>query len=716
MRHYLHRLAFLLCLSILIVTGCSHDDSPVKWRTAMDIPFTNHSFFLKKEFDRNVQLDSTFVIDPDTVDVGDTLYADQRWSGGTSFMSSIDKIDTQSYTAVIKPFPLVNSPGIVREIISPIIPGTYSITLPVPLDGMYLVEFHDTLTNFMSLTITNSSTVNLSNVIVGIHGVDTQTIAKIPSGGTVVVPFNVRNKIIRNVLNITFTANSDVADKNGRISMACSLNGLIVRKCSIDGAYVKFTQSINENCMITDTFFLKHIDVGEGRFSYRVNNYTGIPFKFNIEHHNVWSQFLCKRDSIVSLAHLGIRSTTDTVLYYTGRVTASGDTVLPKSYKTFNRASYTDSRILTEWNDSLKKTVTRIGFSFSSIAKKGDTITIAAGDSLMFSVFTNAFKIKSLVAEVMENYTNEQDTQRMAISYPNSWSRATRNSLRGKLIFSTIDTKIDFTVGAEAGTRIDTLSVVFDVQTNTNVVSGLRSSSLFTSVRNSSKHSMQFNIAGIVNAFPDTLIYISKIGIPKGTQVTLASDFVFKDPTDISQVTAKFKVDVSVKPQLAWAITDPVTVDLGGSTLSMIDAARYIGKLTDRKIDVFMDIFNNTNIALTAYVVCAPHKGTTTLLSMGSDQFIKTALSDSACRKYGFINLSGNNGISIPVRGQKAASSVNVAGSELDSVLLADTCDVRCFIRLPKMSGDVMHDTDYVKIQSYFHVEGTNSSDSLIVW
>lgn len=716
MRHHLHHLAFLLCLSILIAIGCSRDDSPVKWRTAMDIPFTNHNFLLKKEFDRNVQLDSTFVTDPDTVRVGDTLYVDQRWSGNTSFISSINKIDTQSYRAVIKPFPLANSPGIVREIISPIIPGTYSVTLAVPLEGMYFVEFYDTLINTLSLTIRNSSTVNLSNVTIGIHGIDTQTIAKIPSGSTVVVPFNVRNKIVRNVLNITFTASSDVADANSKILMTGSLNGLIVRKSSIDGGYVKFTQSINDNCMITDTFSLKYIDVGEGRFSYRVNNYTGIPFKFNIEHHNVWSQFLCKRDSIVSLAHLGIRSTTDTVLYYTGRVTASGDTVLPKTYKTFNRANYTDSRILTEWNDSLKKTVTRMGFSFSSIAKKGDTVTITAGDSLMFSVFTNAFKIKSLVAEVMENYTNEQDTQRMAISYPNSWSRATRDSLRGKVIYNTIDTKIDFIVGAEIGTKIDTLSVVFDVLTNTNVVSGLSSSSLFTSVRNGSKHSMQFNIAGIVNAFPDTLVYISKIGIPKGTQVTLASDNVFNYPTDISQVTAKFKMDVSVKPHLVWAITGSVTADLGGSTFSMIGASRYIGKLTDRKIDAFMDIFNNTNIALTAYIVCAPHTGTTNLLSMGSDEFIKTALSDSACRKNGFINLAGNNGITIPVRGQKTASSVNVTGSELESVFQSDSCDARCFIRLPKMSGDVMHDTDYVKIQSYFHVEGTNCSDSLIVW
>lgn len=716
MKLYLHILSFLLYLLILISAGCSRDESPVKWRTAMDIPFTNHSFFLKKEFDRNVQLDSTVIGDPDTVREGDTLYVDQRWGGNTSFMSSIDQIDTQSYPAVITPFPLANCPDIVRELNSPVIPGTYTVTIPIPLDGIYLVDFYDTIINTMPLTIKNSSTVNLTNVTVGIQGVDTQTVVAIPSGSSIVVSFNVRNKIIRDSMNCTFTATSDVADLNSNITIAFSLNRLIVRKCTVDGEYVKFTQSINENCMITDTFFLKYIDVGEGRFSYRVKNYTGIPFKFNVEHHNTWSQFLCKRDSITSLARLGIRSSADTALYYAGRVTASGDTVLPKANKTFNRAGYTGSRILTEWNDSLKKSFTRIGYSFSSIAKKGDIVTIAAGDSLNFSVFTNAFKIKSLVAEVKENYTNQQDMQRVALSYPKSWSKATRDSLRGKVVYKNIDTKVDFTVGVEAGTCIDTFSVAFDVRANTSVMSGIRSSSSFTSVKNGSKHSMQFNIADIVNAFPDTLMYISKIGIPKGTIVTLTSDNVFKDPTDISQITAKFKMGITVKPQLAWTITDPVTADLGGMTFSTIDAARYIGKLTDRKIDAFLDIVNNTNVALTAYVICAPHKRTTPLLSMGSDQFIKTALSDSACRKYGFINLAGNNGITIPIRGKKAASSVNIAGSELDPVFLSDSCDVRCFVRLPKMSSDVMHDTDYVKIQSYFHVEGTNCSDSLIVW
>jgi hypothetical protein len=716
MKHYLHILLFLLCLSILITAGCSHDDSPVKWRTAMDVPFTNQSFFLKKEFDKNVQLDSTFVGDPDTVRIGDTLFIDQRWNGSTSFSSSIGQIDTQSYTAVIKPFPLSNCPNVVKEMNNPIIPGTYTLALPIPLNGIYLVEFYDTLINTMPMTIKNSSTINLTNVLIGIHGVDTQVVASIPAGSSVVVPFDVRNKTLRNLMNINFTATSGGADINSSISMSLSLNGLIVRKCTVDGGYVKFTQAINEKCMITDTFFLKYIDVSEGRFSYRVNNYTGIPLKFNVEHRNVWNQWYCKRDSIISLERLGIRRKADSLLYYTGQITASGDTVLPKSRKIFNRANYTNSRILTEWNDSLKKTFSRIDYSFSTIAKKGDTIAITAGDSLMFSVFTNAFKIKSFVAELKENYTNEQDTQRIALSYPKSWEKATRDSLRGKVVYKNIETKVDFTVGVQAGTSIDTFKVAFEVRANTTAKSKISSLSTFKSVRNGSVHSLQLNIADIVNAFPDTLIYISKISIPKGTVVTLNSDNVFKHPTDISQMTAKIKMGVSVKPQLAWTINDPVTADLGSSTFSMIDAARYVGKLTNRKIDVFMDIFNNTNLALTAYVVCAPHKGTTSLLSMGSDRFIKTALSDSACQSYGFINLSGKSGITIPMRGKKAASSVNVAGSELDQVFLSDSCDVRCFIKLPKMSTDVMHDSDYVKIQSYFHIEGTNCSDSLIVW
>lgn len=709
-------------------SGCSSTDvSPLQWRTAADIPVSNETFFIKKEFDERVNIDSIDLSDPDPDKNGDTLKIISTMDDSTEFETHLDQIDTQSYTIYIKPFTLKTKQAVSKNVPLPLLAGTFSVQDSVLLDGIYQVKFSDSSVNILPLKITNNLDETISSISVFIPDFDTTiTVGPIPKRNQKTLNFNVRNKSIsryvKTTLSLTLpqTAGSLKNAKNGSVSISFSLDGLLVQKCCVDGSLLaNLSQSFHNDCNLSDTFKLHYIDIENGQFTYKIINFSNVTFKFSIEHFHLWKTAFCENSYINDINKIKMNpaiTLNDSINNYYGFL-ARNQTVFPESDIIINNNAYSSSRFFSDWNDTLKKSFIPVELSFSGDSRAGERVSVAAGDSLVFKIFMNSLRFSKCSAHLMKTITQNADTQEFAIPYPRKWPKTTRDSLRGRLLFHEISSKMDLLIRMSKGTFIDSLGLGFTIAAKHIPSARITIDTTITRIQDGLPESFLINMVDIINAFPDTVQIISNIRIPRGSEIQICNDNRKYNKRHLVDMSSKVNLHLSLIPELSWDVRAPINLDLGGTNLSVAESFRYIRKLDNRQIALNMDLFNNTNLNMTTFIICAPKNKRSVLKSLPSSTLFAIISSDSLIRKYGFINFTGAKGIVIPKRSTASSVSIQISSSELDSLLDSDSCYMRYVTSLSCQNGiDGLTDTDFVKINSYVHAEGTNNSDSLFIW
>jgi hypothetical protein len=171
-------------------------------------------------------------------------------------------------------------------------------------------------------------------------------------------------------------------------------------------------------------------------------------------------------------------------------------------------------------------------------------------------------------------------------------------------------------------------------------------------------------------------------------------------------------------------------MDLGGTKVNMKDANNMLDPFTrmdSLNASLNIKVTNSTNVYLRLFALAVADSGTK------ADSLRLDALVDTLNPAYintnqftdlinnptaGYINLLGNNGLLIPPRDSMYENTIALKDPQLGQLLNAKTLGLRWQVRfLPQPVGgkapDAMSNTDWMKLNSWIHIDGINSIDKL---
>lgn len=731
-----HRLPLFLIISIVLnlpffLLNCANpvDEEPLKWKTVMEVPVTNRSFVIADEMDKLFDIDSMDILygsskykeddisllEPDSL-IGDTLEFSIFKRDSSSFEINEEKLKNQLYIATLGPVLIANAPQLAETLVVSS-EGPFNITVPVVFDKIYKMVFYDTAINIMQIELTNLSSAEINNISLEIADIGLGSVERIAAGETATIGIAVSGKTLGNQVQVSISGVKNTAGAM-QIALKTSANGLYAYSLTVDDHLVSFNKQFTNAYEITDSVDIDYVDIRDGFFIYEVTNHTGIELRVRGIHEHLWKTSFAERNSYNRYEDLLNASGTDSMENYFGFITSGEVVAPPRLEQTFSQENFSQSRLFTQWDSVLQKTVTLVRYIVSTGNPSGDTITLCADDTLIFTIRSD-FKYRQLRGRVVKPIEITSDTERVVIDFP--WGESAPDSLRGKLVLHNVYSDIRLRTEMSPNSAIDSVYFNFEVfdPRNPNIKDSLMDR--FVGVNNGSLFRQKIDITDVVNLYPDTVAIITRLNVPAGTRIISENDLQISDADYdkyIGQMSINAITDFRLNARFDWEVKDMVNLDLGSHDFPIYEVMRYIRKLERRQLDFETEILNSSNLNMTLFALVAPYHLIDTLDSMSSDDAFYLIKQEGEAEKRGLVNFLGNEGVRIPAKSLDSAviNVVHWDHQQLETVLDSDTCSWRWFLQFQKNDRDALHDNDFIRINSMLRIEGINSTDSLIMW
>jgi hypothetical protein len=751
---------------------CSNPaDKDLRWRTSVDLPITaSKKFFLgammdslffnkqqaivTKTYDtlKRVGLkDSIFVSHIDTSITEINTYplydsANKRQIPDTvgfgipthdtaSDTISEDSLEDKYFEDVFGPIPIS---GTQANAVSIPLAGNYVAatpvaTPPVPITVKYVYKVVLDTAQTLDLTVANNSSADFSTVQITLGTLGTKSINNLASNSTGTARFDVGGKEIDGTVNVTVSVTptaSGTFAAGDKLDASFSMNGLKATRVDVMDSLLKdFRRTFTNEYNLTDTVNVDYIDIATGFFIYSVTNYTGLDLLLSVTHRHLWRSDFCQGTTPP------LTSINDLVgLTYQDSLSASNcDIAVREQFpanqtNTYSKHNISANRLFAEWNPTKKKSITKVDYAVN-VGAYGRRVSIASNDSLQFVIRTTSFKFKEMFGHSTEQYKRVSDPSKIPVKLP--WAQAVTDSLRGKFklqkVLAVAKTRIDIPQGA----FIDTMLMHYVLSNVANAAIACSSDVVLTHVMRDSIYSRRIDITNVVNDYPDSVKVNVTLKIPVNTTLKVVNDLT--DPKDpsytkfIGRMTINGLVDYNMVAPLCWTVVDTTILDLGGAKSDLGGASGVLdplGKMTDTHGSLNMETVNFTNVYLKLYALAATDSAKISeLVDTANPNYVKTNQFTHLLNNPsgGYINLL-DNGILIPPRDSntKVPDTVDIADADLRQILRAKTLGLRWQVRfIPHAPSavapvpDALYNTDWIKLNSWIHIDGVNSADSL---
>jgi hypothetical protein len=734
------------------------DEPPLKWRSKMEVPVTNDKFYLAQEMQKLFKDVKTEKIDilwsgRDPVNYGwaydqfpDTLFKDTV--KGDTAVFSVLRIDSISYDThedsmgsklfhpTLGPITIANVDPIVDTVPLPANPAQFAISANVPLPKIYEVNFNANSPD-LQVTVTNLSTVAVTCTLV-VFGTVTQSLGTIAAGESQTAAIPVMAQSVLGVLPVQVSGTA-AAVAGKRLAVSFDVNGLVADYAKISRQLITFKKIFINDYKITDTVNVQHIDIGDGYFLYSLRNYTDLDIGIRATHQHLWFSTYCIQNDLQTIASLGgsgiDSSKFDGQLAGEGTDSISGvTTVFRHATYNFNKKTLAAHRLFTQWDPNYipatgstpakGASVSRVIYEVtpSPLDIGSDTVTVSANDSIVFEISSPYFKFTRFLGTVMEPYKRSGDTQTVAVPFP--WNKSSKDSLRDNFIlqnvFGDIFLKPRLPVPLDTFKPfIDSLKVDYTLYNPLDTSVRSSTTAMFTHLINDSLFRQKTSLTDIVNDWPDSMRMKVDIEVPAGTRLRAVTDLVPTDPDYnkyIGRMMIKALTTVRMNAVLHWEVRDTANLDMGTGKFPVPEALRYFNKMERRVLSFNMNAFNNTNVFMNVYALVAPYDLIHALDTMSVNESWQLIADTSLAKQRGFVSFLGTEGVKIPPRGGTRASDIVLHEDQIATILGSDTCGWRWQARFLPKPADALHDTDYIDIRSWMHLEGDNNMDSLLIW
>ena len=655
-----------------------------------------------------------------------------------------DSLADKYYSDVFGPIPLAGAPTYTASLP---LAGAYTlgtaVSLPVfPLTLKWVT--HLELSNkaqFITMNVTNNSAANFSRVIITLGSLGSDTINNLLANSTATAQYNAQSQVIDNVVNVTvsYTPSNTGAFTAGVDNLSASLafdslyaNKVVVLDSMLAGYQRTFTNEYN----LTDTVDVNYIDISKGFFNYYVTNHTNVQMQIAVTHRNLWRTDFCQGhlpSPLITVNDLVSLSLGDSDIAYGGEVTPHTARVdfPPGQVSRFSKSNISGYRMFPEWNPVTQKSVTKVNYKIN-IQVNDKPVTLSAGDSLEFVIKTTSFKFSEMYGRSKEPYHRTSDISSIPVKLP--WSKAVTDSLRNNFVLTKVLAEVGTRMAIPAGAFIDTVKVVYEISSATNAAIKCTDSAVLTHVMRDSLYHRPIDITTVVNNYPDSVKVKVALTIPVGTTIKAVNDLT--DATDpaypkyIGRMVIHGQVDYNLVAPLCWTVAHMTVMDLGGTKVNMKDANNMLDPFTrmdSLNASLNIKVTNSTNVYLRLYALAVADSGTK------ADSLRLDALVDTLNPAYintnqftdlinhptaGYINLLGADGLLIPPRDATYENTIALKDPQLGQLLNARTLGLRWQVRfLPQPAGgkapDAMSNTDWMKLNSWIHIDGINSIDKM---
>lgn len=719
---------FLLALTGLFLFNCANPvDDPLKWRTKVELPVTNKAFNLGEEllnlfnFDSTMDLlkvDSTYEnsikeLFPDTIK-GDTMVFSVLQSDTAEFENHQDSLAEKLYHVTIGPIPISGANDLNAVLPIPAVAGPFSVPVTIDIDSVYRIVFYDTSNNVLNITLSNPSSSPIENVAIDIAGLGSGNAGTIPAGETRTAQIDIRGKVLNHTAVVTLSGSTDGAPGNS-LGIKMTLNGLLASSLSVDDHLINLSMQFENAYRLTDTVNIDYIDVTVGFFEYSLVNYTDLELRMTMVHENVWIKPDMEILGIDKSEDLGRADSNS----FWGDMNNAVTVVSPRTRQEFKALPLSATRIYPEWDPVKEESVTKVHYYATTGTPKGDTLTLNSSDSLVFSIRTLSFKFEDFQGTVMEPYNKTGDTIKIPVDIP--WGdNSVRDSLRGRFVLQKVYGDVQVQTEIPEGAFIDTMMINFAwyAPDSAHLVDSTNTS--FENVSRDSSFLRSLDVTRVTNLYPDSIAICTRMYIPKGSRMKVVNDLGVADPDYnkmIGRMIIHVKTDYRLNADLDWQVNGPINMDLGSDKFAIPEELQYVRRLEDRRAQFNMYVSNNSNLNLNLFALVAPQHLIDSLKSMEMNRAFSLINTEGAAEDLGYVNLLGTNGLRIPPRNADAVyNSIDLNHNDLETILSSDTCGWRWMIRFAEQGRDAMTDTDFVKINSWIHVNGINNTDSLLIW
>ncbi len=706
------------------------DEPPLRWRSNVQVPITNEKFRIGEELDNLFDLDSLDILNvalrtyyndpsqlqPDTI-LGDTVVFSASKSDSAEFESHEEPFEDKLYHVTLGAIPVTGAPEKRDTILVPAVAASFDIPFTVTLDSVYAIDFYDTASNTLEIDLENRGGATFTSLRIGIAGVDTASVGTLGPGASATASLDLAGKSVTHTALLHIDGVSDGATADSLI-YSFSLNGVKAYRMRVNDRLVNFSVEFTNSYELTDTVDIDYIDIGDGFFNYKFMNYTGFDLFVEGIHDHLWISSFVETRGITRYEQLAAIDSADSAIGFFGHITHAANQANAYQEQTYGQENLSSCRLFPEWDESIKKSITKVRYMVSSAKPTGDTVTISAADSLLFTIQAVNFKFREMQGVLTEAYERQSDTQMVAINLP--WNES-KDSLKGNFILQQVWGDILMSTGMPPRSFLDSLSIDFVAfaPESTSVQDSM--STVLENVGPDSSFFRTINITDVANTFSDSVAIAVKVFVPKGTRMRIVNDLDILDE-DYSKYLGRMIIHVAnsyrLNAKLDWEVKDTVNMDLGSSRFPVPEAMRFLHKLEDRSAVFEMWLTNNSNLNLSLMALVAPDTLMDTLDSLSMNEVYALLKHPTAAEGRKFVKLFGDTGVSIPKRDTSFTQHNVVAlnDQQLDIMAGADSLDFRWWIQFRKQDRDALSDTDYVDMRSRLRVDGINTTDSLLIW
>jgi hypothetical protein len=732
--------AMVLCFSAaLLGVFCSNPTKEnLRWRTEIELPVSNASFVLGQQFQnlfegvKDLKDFSMRGIDSFTVDsVSDPKHphcvAFSKTNRDTiSFVQKQDTLGSKTYQVTIGAIPL-SSMGDKTVRVGFGAAGTVSsevnqsATSAIALPKIRLVVVDSDPANArLRIRIVNATTATIDNVVITLTNVLPAvaglSIGRLVSAAVVDTVFIIPGRTIDSTLQIQVSGTpktGGVIAVGSGFDISFSLSRLKASYAIVMDSLLAIADTFANQYKITDSVNISYADIDNGFFNYMVDNRSGVDIYVSAEHHDLWITPACVRKSVVSDTNLSrLANSSDSFNYYSGVVIDGDRHVGPRQNKRFARLNLSGNRMFPKWIDS--HSVTQVDYIIRT-EPRGVWDTVTSSDELIFVIQPTAMNYKQMSGVLVKDFDKTSDTQSVEVPFP--WPKGNQDSLRGNFVLQRVLANMTLNLALPDSAFLDSLKVNFkvlapkfpDSVVDTNVMIGV--------IKNDTTYKRTLNITRVVNNFPDSVKIVSRVKVPAGTRIRSINDMNIFDKS-MGSMTVKAFVNYRLNAMFDWAVTDTTTMDLGADTFTIEEkGVRAFRRMQDRLFDFRVGVTNYSNVNIRLFALFAPDSSRTKLyVDSLSLNLVNKLVSDTSglAEKVGFVNLLGNQGLSIPHRDSVKENSIELNDWQMDRILSTNKGSMRWILRFMKSNRDSMTNVDNIKINSWMHLEGVNNMDSVM--
>jgi hypothetical protein len=590
----------------------------------------------------------------------------------------------------------------------------------------YLGFYADTNSPDLTITLSNNSTETLTNVVISIQGLGNSDSVTVSPNATAIATLPVAGTAVGSTVNMTISCN---ATGNGTMGVSFNMDSLLVDTVSAVDSLVQFIRSFTNDYDLTDTMDVDFLDLEDGVFQYSMENHTGLFLDAKGIHHDMWKTEFCKQanrqyEDILDLVNASPQpNQLDSNLFFGGILMQSFTPVPPDTDQIFLAKNIAKYRIFPQWDSSQQRSETYVEYIVKTPAPTGRILSISASDSIVFWIRSDFIWGERLCGRLAITYERPGDTVSVPVEYPSFLNSMSVNIL--------VTTRMPDTA------YLDTVFLGYSLWDPANPLDITSGRDTLLKARNGSVYGLSVDMTAFINRFPDSLMGAFRTAIPAGSEVQIISDSFPSGPFDaLSRMTVN--VDAQYNLQSTALPLGTQKMDLGYVMLS---------RLEEPQARMDLNMTNHAGLDLRLLCLMAPEEKAAGLDTLATNHanYLSDQLTQPGITSGGYINLLGPGGVAVPGRGGSRNIQITLTEAMLDSVFKArgfthlgpDGDSIRVFedwevdtlgnsvatydtlysryesraamywqMQLDSTGLDALHDTDFVRINGSFYLEG----------